>query len=320
MISSRRALIAIIAGLAAGALVPQASFAQAKKTLAFVVNVPADFWQIARRGTEKAQKELPNYNIEFYIPGEMSAAAQKRILEDLLAKGVAGVSISPVNPDNSTDILNQVAAKAALFTQDADAPKSNRAMYIGTDNVAAGRQAGELMKKSLPNGGKAMLFVGTMDAANARERTQGIKEAIAGTKIEIIDIRTDGGDQTKAKANVEDTLAKYPNIDLLVGLWAYNTPQIYNAVKAAGKEGKVKIVGFDEDQQTLKGISEGAIDGTVVQQPFEFGYQSMIYLAKYLEGDKSFIPENKLRIVPTKIVDKSNVAEFATQIRELLKK
>jgi ribose transport system substrate-binding protein len=313
-------LIAVIAGLAAGALVPQASFAQAKKTLAFVVNVPADFWQIARRGTEKAQKELPNYNIEFYIPGEMSAAAQKRILEDLLAKGVAGVSISPVNPDNSTDILNQVAAKAALFTQDADAPKSNRAMYIGTDNVAAGRQAGELMKKSLPNGGKAMLFVGTMDAANARERTQGIKEAIAGTKIEIIDIRTDGGDQTKAKANVEDTLAKYPNIDLLVGLWAYNTPQIYNAVKAAGKEGKVKIVGFDEDQQTLKGISEGAIDGTVVQQPFEFGYQSMIYLAKYLEGDKSFIPENKLRIVPTKIVDKSNVAEFSTQVRELLRK
>ena len=46
-----------------------------------------------------------------------------------------------------------------LFTQDADAPKSNRVMYIGTDNVAAGRQAGELMKKALPNGGKAMLFV-----------------------------------------------------------------------------------------------------------------------------------------------------------------
>ena len=99
-----------------------------------------------------------------------------------------------------------------------------------------------------------MLFVGTMDAANARERTQGIKEAIAGTKIEIIDIRTDGGDQAKAKANVEDTLTKYPDINLLVGLWAYNTPQIYNAVKAAGKGGKVKIVGFDEDQQTLKGI------------------------------------------------------------------
>ena len=317
---TRRIFVGGVAAAAMTAAVAGPTMAQDKKTLAFVVNVPADFWTIARRGTEKAQAELPNYNIEFYVPGEMSAAAQKRILEDLLAKGVAGVAISPVNPDDSTDILNQVASKAALITQDADAPNSNRLMYLGTDNVAAGRQAGELMKKSLPDGGKAMLFVGTMDAANARERTQGIKEAIAGTKIEIIDIRTDGGDQAKAKANVEDTLTKYPDINLLVGLWAYNTPQIYNAVKAAGMDGKVKIVGFDEDQQTLKGVAEGVIDGTVVQQPYEFGYQSMITLAKIIEGDTSVIPANKQNIIPTQIIDKSNVEDFAKRIKELLAK
>jgi len=319
-IFSRRTLIIASSAIAMALTATQPSFATDKKTLAFVVNVPADFWTIARRGTEKAQAELPNYNIEFYIPGEMSAAAQKKILEDLLAKGVAGVAISPVNPDDSTAILNEVASKAVLVTHDADAPASNRLMYIGTDNVAAGRQAGELMKKALPDGGKAMLFVGTMDAANARERTQGLKEAIAGTKIEIIDIRTDGGDQAKAKANVEDTLTKYPDIDLLVGLWAYNTPQIYNAVKSLGKAGSVKIVGFDEDQQTLKGIAEGVIDGTVVQQPYEFGYQSMIKMAKLVEGDKSVIPENKLDIVSTQIIDKSNVADFAVKIKELLAK
>ena len=225
------------------------------------MNVPADFWQIARRGTEKAQKELPNYNIEFYIPGEMSAAAQKRILEDLLAKGVAGVSISPVNPDNSTDILNQVASKAALFTQDADAPKSNRAhvyRHGQRRRRTAGRRADEEGAPERRQGDAVRRHHGRRECARA---LQGIKEAIAGTKIEIVDVRTDGGDQTKAKANVEDTLTKYPNIDLLVGLWAYNTPQIYNAVKAAGKDGKVKIVGFDEDQQTLKGISEGVIEG-----------------------------------------------------------
>jgi ribose transport system substrate-binding protein len=320
MKSITRRIFVGVAAAAMAAVVAQPTLAQDKKTLAFVVNVPADFWTIARRGTEKAQAELPNYNIEFYVPGEMSAAAQKRILEDLLAKGVAGVAISPVNPDDSTDILNQVASKAALITQDADAPNSNRLMYLGTDNVAAGRQAGELMKKALPEGGTAMLFVGTMDAANARERTQGIKEAIEGTKIEIIDIRTDGGDQAKAKANVEDTLTKYPDINLLVGLWAYNTPQIYNAVKAAGMGGKVKIVGFDEDQQTLKGISEGVIDGTVVQQPYEFGYQSMITLAKIIEGDTSVIPANKQNIIPTQIVDKSNVEDFAVRIKDLLAK
>ena len=317
---SKRTLLALASTVLASTLFLQPGHAEDKKQIAFVVNVPADFWVIARRGLEKAAKELPNYDVQMYIPGEMSAAAQKRIMEDLLAKGVAAMTISPVNPDNSTDILNQVAAKAALFTVDGDAPKSNRIMYIGTDNVAAGRQHGELIKKALPNGGKIMLFVGTMDAANAQERVKGIKEVLAGTKIEIVDIRTDGGDQAKAKANVEDTLTKYPNIDLLSGLWAYNTPQIYNAVKAGGKEGKVKIIGFDEDQQTLKGISEGVIDGTVVQQPYEFGYQSVKELARYIEGDRSMVPESKQQIIPTKIIDKSNVKEFAASIREMLKK
>jgi len=314
----RRALLAAgVAGFAALSGMAPAS-AQEVKTLAFVVNVPADFWKFARVGTDKADAELEGYEVEFYIPGEMSAAAQKKILEDLLAKGVDGVAISPVNPDDSTDILNEVASKAVLFTHDADAPNSDRVMYIGTDNVAAGRQAGELMMQALPEGGTAMLFVGTMDAANARERSQGIKEAIEGSGIEIIDIRTDGGDQTKAKANAEDTLSKYPDIDLLVGLWAYNTPQIYNAVKAAGKEGEVKIVGFDEDQQTLRGIVAGDILGTVVQQPYEFGYQSIIKMAKYIEGDTSVVPENELDIVPTQVIDASNVEAFIEQVQATL--
>ena len=257
---TKRAFLAATSAALTGMLMVPAGHAADKKLIAFVVNVPADFWVIARRGLEKAASELPNYDVQMYVPGEMSAAAQKRVMEDLLAKNVAAMTISPVNPDNSTEILNQVASKAVLFTVDGDAPKSNRIMYIGTDNTAAGRSHGELIKKALPNGGKIVLFVGTMDAANSQERVKGIKEALDGSKIEILDIRTDGGDQAKAKANVEDTLTKYPNIDLLSGLWAYNTPQIYNAVKAAGKEGKVKIVGFDEDQQTLKGIAEGVIE------------------------------------------------------------
>ena len=318
-LTKRMVLFTAATALAGLALAPAAQAAD-KKLIAFVVNVPADFWVIARRGLEKAAAELPNYDVQMYIPGEMSAAAQKRIMEDLLAKNIAAMTISPVNPDNSTEILNQVAAKAALFTVDGDAPKSNRIMYIGTDNVAAGRSHGELIKKALPNGGKIMLFVGTMDAANAQERVKGIKEVLAGTKVEIVDIRTDGGDQAKAKANVEDTLTKYPNIDLLSGLWAYNTPQIYNAVKAAGKDGKVKIIGFDEDQQTLKGISEGVIEATVVQQPYEFGYQSVKELAKYVEGDRSMVPANKQQIIPTKVIDKSNVKEFAASVRDMLKK
>ncbi|WP_027134215.1 sugar-binding protein [Geminicoccus roseus] len=319
-LTKRQAVLGAASTVLATPLLGRPVLAADKPLIAFVVNVPADFWVIARRGLEKAAAELPNYDVRMFIPGEMSAAAQKQILEDLLALNVAGVTISPVNPDNSTDILNRIAEKAALFTVDGDAPNSNRIMYIGTDNVDAGREHGKLILKALPEGGKIMLFVGTMEAANAQERVQGIKEALEGSKVEIVDIRTDGGDQAKARANAEDTLTKYGDeIQLLSGLWAYNTPQIYNAVKAAGKEGAVKIVGFDEDQLTLRGISEGVIEATVVQQPYEFGYQSVMALARYIEGDRSMVPDNKMQIIPTKIIDQSNVQEFADSVREMLK-
>ncbi len=293
--------------------------AQEKKELALVTNAAADFWTIAKRGVEKAQKEHPEYSMEVLITGQATAAEQRRELDDLLARGVAGVSISAIDPKNSTEEFNKVAAKAVLFTTDSDAPQSNRVVYIGTDNVAAGRQAGEEIKKALPKGGKVMMFVGTMDADNARERVQGIKDVLKGTDIQILDIRTDGVDFAKAKSNVQDALAK-GGVDCLVGLYSYNTPQIYSAVKEAGKAGSVKIVGFDEDPQTLRGIADGTIQSTVVQQPFEFGYQSMVDMIKYLHGDKSFIPANKLIIIPTRVIEKSNVAAFQDSMKELLKK
>lgn len=235
-------------------------------------------------------------------------------------RGVAGISISVDDAPHATEELNKVAAKTVLITTDSDAPQSKRLAYIGTDNVAAGRQAGEEFKKALPNGGKIALFVGTMDADNARERVQGIKEAIAGTKIELVDVFTDQVDSAKAKANMENVLVKYPDIALLSGLWSYETPLIYDAVKAAGKAGKVKIVGFDEDQRTLRGISDGTIESTVVQQPFEFGYLSATNIIKTLNGDKSWIPADSKLIVPTQVISKANVAEFTAHMKDLLKK
>jgi ribose transport system substrate-binding protein len=294
------------------------ALAQGKKELALVTNAAADFWTIAKRGVEKAQKEHPDYSMQVIVTGQATAAEQRRELDDLLARGVAGVSISAIDPKNSTEEFNKVAGKAALFTTDSDAPQSNRVVYIGTDNVAAGRQAGEEIKKALPSGGKVMMFVGTMDADNARERVEGIKQTI-GSNIQIVDIRTDGVDFAKAKSNVQDALAK-GGIDCLVGLYSYNTPQIYSAVKEAGKSGKVKVVGFDEDPQTLRGIADGTVQSTIVQQPYEFGYQSMTDMIKYINGDRSFIPVNKLIIIPTRVIEKSNVAEFQDQMKQLLKK
>ena len=285
--------------------------------LAFVTNNSADFWTIARRGVEKADEELPDVTAEFRITSDGTAAEQKRIIDDLITKGVNGIAISPIDPENQNALINEAAKNALIFTQDRDAPNSDRACYIGTDNVTAGRQAGQLIREALPGGGKIMLFVGKLDVRNAQERIQGIKEALTGSNIEIIDVRTDDTDQVRAKSNAADTLVKYSDIKALVGLWSYNGPAILNAVKEAGKTGKVQIIAFDEADETLEGVRKGAIYATVVQQPYEFGYQAIKLMAQVVKGDRSVIPAGKQIIIPTLIVNKTNADEFTNRINEL---
>jgi len=288
-----------------------------KHKLAFVTNNASDFWIIARKGTEKAAKDNPNIEVEFRIPSDGTAAEQQRVVDDLLAKGIQGIAISPVDPANQTPMLNRAASQTLVVTQDSDAPNSNRVCYIGTDNVEAGRQAGQLVKEALPNGGKIMVFVGVLDAENARQRYQGLKEALAGSNVSIIDVRTDNTDRVRAKSNASDTLVNNPDIAGMVGLWSYNGPAILAAVKEANKTDKVKIIAFDEEDETLNGIKEGAIYATVVQQPFEFGLRSMELMSKYLDGDKSGVPPSKQIFVPTKAIKKDTVEAFTKEINAL---
>ena len=314
------ALLAGVFGLASAAGLAPAAWAQGKPQIALVTNVAADFWTVARAGVQKAQGENPGYDMQVIVTGEGTAAGQRRELDDLLARGVKGVAISVDDAPHATAELDKVAASAVLLTTDSDAPQSKRLAYIGTDNVAAGHAAGKQILQALPNGGKIMLFVGTLDADNARERVQGIREALQGSKVTIIDVRTDQVDFAKAKSNVEDTLTKYPDISLMSGLWSYNTPQIVAAVQAAGKCGKVKIVGFDEDPVTLRGVMSGCIISTIVQNPYQFGYQAMTDIVKTLKGDKSWVPADGKIIIPTRVIDKSNVHAFAKQMQAMLGK
>ncbi|MGD0139930.1 MAG: sugar-binding protein [Tepidisphaeraceae bacterium] len=297
---------------------PDSTAGAAKKLrLAFVTNNAADFWTICRAGCQKAAEDNPNIDVDFQMLGDPSAAGQKRVIDDLLARGVDGIALSPVDPVNESPMLSDAAQHAVIFCADSDAPDSNRICYIGTNNVAAGKQAGGLIKEVLPNGGKIMLFVGKLDAQNAKDRIAGIRQALDGSNVQIIDIRTDDTDPIRAKANAQDTLVKYPDIAALIGLWSYNGPAILGAVRDAGKTGQVKIVCFDEDDETLAGVRSGDIYATVVQQPFEFGRLSMTNLAKYIGGDKSVVPEGKQIFIPTLAIEKDTVDDFQAKLNKL---
>ncbi|WP_192254084.1 sugar-binding protein [Mesorhizobium silamurunense] len=307
------AAAALLLGLSASAI----ARADDKPTLAFVVNGASDFWKAAEAGVKKAQGELPDYTLELKYPEQSSVAIQQRLMDDLVTAGVKGIMVSAVDPKTSTDGLNKIASETALFTTDSDAPQTKRVAYIGSSNVDAGKQAAEIAKKAMPDGGKCLGFVGLLGADNAKERIQGMKDGLAGSKIELVDVRGDDIDQARAKKNVEDALVASPDITCMVGFYSYNTPRIYEALRDAGKLGQITVVGFDDDPITLGGVKEGTVAATVVQQPFEWAYQGMKLMASYLKGDKSGIPENGLIIVPTKIIGKDDVDAYAANLKAM---
>lgn len=306
-----------LAGATALALVVGLGSAQAqeKQQMAFVVNAASDFWKLAEAGVKKAQAELPDFELQFRYPAQGTAALQNALMDDLVAAGTDAIMISSVDPKTSTDAFNRIAAQIPLFTTDSDAPQSNRIAYIGSSNTEAGVQAGEIALKALPEGGKCMGFVGFLGADNAVERIAGFRKAVEGSKVELVDVRGDDVDFARARSNVDDVLAANPDITCMVGFYSYNPPKIYEALQAAGRLGDVTVIAFDEDPVTLGAVREGSFAGTVVQQPYEWGYQGMKLMAQYLKGDTSMVPADGLIIVPTKVVDKANVDAFEADLK-----
>lgn len=311
----------MIAGLsvAAMALAASAAVAQDKKTIAFVVNGPSDFWKIMEAAVAKAQTELPDFELQFVYPERADAAVQRRMMDDLVAAGVDAISVSVVDPPTSTDAINGVAEHIPFFTFDSDATQSKRIAYVGSSNTELGTAAGELMKKAMAGKeGKCMGFVGLPGADNAKERINGYNEAVKGTGLELIDVRGDDIDQTRARANVDDVLVAHPEVNCMVGFYSYNPPRMYEALKDAGKLGQITVVAFDEDPITLGAVEEGSFAGTVVQNPYEWGMTSAHLIADYLNGDKSKIPADGVIIIPGVTLTKENVKQFSEDFKKKL--
>jgi ribose transport system substrate-binding protein len=295
-----------------------------KPKVAFVTNNPEAFWTIAEAGASKAAGE-ENIDLLFRRPAQGDPAVQREVIDGVVNQGAKAVSISVIDPKNQSDYLDRIAGKVSLLCVDNDAPKTQRLAYIGTDNYEGGKAVGRLVKEALPEGGKIAIFVGDLAPLNARERRQGVIDELAGKKIDKIEDGATYGKYTlfrtytdmpegqqKAKQNavaaVKD-LAEEPNV-CMIGLWAYNPPAILSAVQDKEKQGKIRIVGFDEDAKTLQGIAEGHITGTVVQNPYQFGFQSVKLMAALTRGDKSKVPANGIVPVDFRIITKDGGKEY----------
>lgn len=308
---------------------------KAKLKIAYVTNGIDPFWNNASAGVRAAEKEF-DVQCEVLMPPK-GIVDQKRMIETLLVNGVDGIAISPIDAQNQVGLINEAGKRTRIITHDSDAPNSDRLCFVGMDNYKAGRAAGKLVKEALPGGGKIMIFVGRLEQLNAQQRRQGVVDELldrpvqslsgmaydppgkplTGTKYAILDTRTDNFDYSRAKSNAEDAMTANPDLGCMVGLFAYNTPACKEAVKESGKLGKIKLVGFDEQEPTLQGIADGQIYGTISQQPYLYGYHSVRILAALARGDQSVLPKDKFFEVGIVEVRKDNVEKFWTELKKL---
>ena len=307
--------------LALTVAVPMLSARAEDVKMAFVTNNASEFWKIAAAGVHKYENEA-KVQVDIKMPPTGVPEEQNQILENLASQGYDAIAISAIAPDDQVRQLNAVAAKTKVITFDSDMPKSNRLLYIGTNNFDAGKVAGQQIIKLLPEGGKMAVFVGRLSADNASQRLAGIEDAIKEHNITIVDKREDNTDRAKARSNVEDIINAHPDLNLVCGLWSYNGPAISAAIDALGKKGKVLAAVFDEEDGTLKGIEQGTIQVTVVQKPYQFGYLAskwMHDLATNPDKAMAAIPADKKIDTGVEVITKDNVADFEKRLADLKK-
>jgi len=305
---------------------------EGKPRVAYVTNGIADFWRIAEKGAEDGAAKF-DVELDVKMPPK-GVVDQKRMIEDLLARNVDGIAVSPINAENQTPFLKDVGKKTRMITHDSDAPYCERICYVGMDNYEAGRMCGQLVKKALPDGGSVIIFVGRLGQDNARLRRQGVIDELLGRssdssrydepgqalkndKYEILDTRTDDFDFAKAKALAQDAIVKYPKLGCMVGLFEYNPPIMLEALQSAGKLRTIKVVGFDENDKLLKSIQDGDAEGTIVQNPYKYGFESVRILQALCKGDRSVVPDSGFINIPARSITKSNVDEFWTELKKL---
>ena len=305
-----------------------------RSKFAVVTTGVASFWDICKIGAEKAGADL-DVDVEVLMPN--GGVEQKSKMEDLLSRGVDGIAAAVIDPINQSEFFDEVAERVEFITVDTDAPDSKRKVYIGVDNYDAGRMCGQLVKEALPEGGQVILFIGRLEQDNSKRRRQGVIDElldrsrdpsrydapgapVKGDKYTVLATLTDQFDRAKGKANAEDMLTKYPQVGCMVGLFAYNPPLILEALSQAKRLNTVKVVGFDEEDVTLQAIVDGTVHGTVVQNPYEYGYQSVKVLKALFEGDDSMIPANKFINIPARQIRKDTVTEFWADLNEKLGK
>lgn len=303
----------------------------ARPRLTIVTGGSGPYWQIIGRGAQAAADDL-DAEVQLLMPEQdENVDQQTRILSAIPVEGVDGVAVSPLDAEKQTRYINRLGEGAAVVTFDSDAPLSTRLCYVGASNTAAGAKCAALVKEALPDGGALAVLIANLTKDNMVERKRGFEEELtraratdeaeSAPKYEVVDYLLDEGDLKRAEQQVRDLLDAHDDLACLVGMNAQHGPLLLRVLEEEGRLGKIKLVTFDTEEETLEGVESGDIYATVAQDPYQYGYETVRLLASYAHRTGAQLPLpglNSTLNVSTMPVKQENVAQFRKLASERL--
>ena len=285
-------------------------------------NINLPYWQEADAGLRDVTKEM-GLGVKGELDGPASYSPKDEVdsFQKAVSSHPAGILVSVASPELfQAPIAAAIASGIPVICLDSDAPDSKRMMFIGTDNFRAGQESGKRIADLLKGHGN-ILLVTIPGQLNLDERLRGVNEALKKYPgVKIVETLDDKGDSNKAYDAVNAYLsAKKQKVDGILCLEASGGAGAAGALHRVDMTGKIAIVSFDKDPETLDWIDRGGINVTVAQKPYVMAYYGVKFLddlhhnAVHEFKDWHNAPGSPLPAwvdTGTAIIDKSNLAVF----------
>jgi len=227
---------------------------------------------------------------EWYAPVEPDAIDQVNSIEvavgqkwDLIAVDVNQVETTTKAVDKAVD----AGVKVATFAS-SDLLKSKRSFFVGNkDNYGDGKALAESVAKKMGYKGEIAILSGTIGAASHEERLKAFHDVIGKyPDMKIVDDKRDNDSVEKAIQITESWLQAYPNLGGILCNNMSNPVGACQAVKDAGKSGKIIIGGMDHDLRTFNYLKDGTLYVAQVQNCYDMGYKMVYNAVKAIDGEK----------------------------------
>lgn len=298
----------------------QQPYHQPEEHYVFVTfNTSLPYWQEAEAGFNDAAKQM-GVKGNFTGPAVFSADGELTALQQAVSQKPSGILLAAATPEVFREPINAAVQQGIpVICIDADSPESNRILFIGTDNFRAGQESGRRMGELLKGKGNVVVLT-VLGQFNLGERLRGVEEAMKKFPgIKIAKTIDDKGDPLIAFDAISNLLQSKDKPDGIIGLEASGGAGAADALHRLDLTGKIPIVAFDKDPETLDWIQRGAITATVVQKPYVMAYYGLKFLDDLHHNAVHEFKDWRAAPTPpmpawvdtgTAIVDKNNLAVF----------